>query len=476
MIAAFWLLPSANADGDLCAVSGIAIASDRGAIVSRNPSPESIENRTVDIEIYNSPLYVNSEDDQNMSLHFRLCTIPNDETIPHVTYEITIRQQFGGQPIFHDIFHSHTGLLTLVIQRPSNNTVQTPIIEATRDPALQNSWIASGPDGTINMISPIMHEIGTYYVSVNILGLNEDKIFVNKNNAPEFDMTLNVASELYGKILYNSQNYNVTIRSSYGKLQDFHFEPTHLKMSWSTFVNGNAPQIYNNNPFQEIIIPKSFTEFVKERFLNATVNGITWPSPVVAQPGTGLAEKNDIEVYIIGKPGPLRDLIQNDQGSNTTLKFSLLSLDYHTTSKYDTKPGGVKALVSWTPDPPNANSNTTVNVRFFNSTGTPLNGNVVYDIWGETDQGINLLEKDMLTATNGKGTTQLVFPQTGIYRVYLHVRGLFDPLAPNSIDNRLDGEGDGYVVVIPEFPTAFIVLSVSISLLILFSSRSKFKF
>ena len=81
-------------------------------------------------------------------MQFRLFDAVNNQTIQHVTYDISVFRGVGSsstttdKPLLRDFFHAHNGLLTLRIQ-----PAQGPItIYGEQDP-IPNAWVAiqAGP-------------------------------------------------------------------------------------------------------------------------------------------------------------------------------------------------------------------------------------------------------------------------------------------------------------------------------------------
>src|SRR5919197_4609272 len=110
-------------------------------LTQENLPPASIGNRKASLFVKVSPPILTTDKRQNAYMQFRLFDANNNQTIQHVTYEITVNKgtllslssssssssfpsssSSGQKPLLRDFFHAHNGLLTLKVQ-PSNGTL-----------------------------------------------------------------------------------------------------------------------------------------------------------------------------------------------------------------------------------------------------------------------------------------------------------------------------------------------------------------
>jgi hypothetical protein len=467
------MLPTANAYTS-CGVSGIGIASSNpgGNSIMYYPQPQRIGSRLTDIEVYAYP-YNASPQDQNTTLRISLCDTNSTTPILHVTYELSISPKNDTKPIFHDIFHSHAVLLTLNFQNPlGQNNVGSPTYDASRDSSLLNSRVALGPNGTINVTSPVLHKVGEYDINVKILGLDKDKIIYNENNAPSFHYYLRIGDRFFTHVSYKDQNYTILIAPYFGKVYDFSFDPNQPKLSWSLSANGTVgtSKIFSN-AIVSVHIQKPFTEFSGSPFpLNVSVNGITLPNHGVyfGMPFDD-PDSKDYFGILIDTTSALRGSaprINSSTYESATYSFSLSPIK-QTSVKYDEIPSRVLALVSWNPNPLLVNGSATATIKFFTRDGTPLK-NTVYDINMHPPTGQGFEGRTALVAKNSTDIQRYNFSQNGIYRMHLYVRGVSNSSFPYSIDNTLDGDADGYVFVVPEFPFTMLILVIGLASMVIF--------
>ena len=281
-----------------------------------------------------------------------------------------------------------------------------------------------------------------------------------QNNAPIFNSTTDVPDILQSEISHEKENYKIKIFST-EKIHDFNYDPLMMRLTWSVQVPREGILNHTHQIFSHVEIPKSFYEFARSPFLNMTINGILVPQPNVDLQSSHTTILSDF----LFSDSFLSNLAENQNSTTTLLTFSISPVTK--SSSYFGMNHGVWALVSWSPNPPVANSNSTANIKFFTSKGMPLE-NVVYGVYVYHKPGEYFEGKDPIVAKNGTDSEKLFFPKNNIYSLYLHVRGLSNSSAPHSIDNTLDGDAYGYVVVVPEFPLAIPILLASMISLIVF--------
>ena len=438
----------------LCAVSEWGIGGG-GASPIYDPQPQHIGDKDLDVEIriLQNP-YEGNYSSTVRSIQFRLCDTNGDNTILHTTYKITVTKEDNHEIVLDKIFHSHSGLLLLKIQ----NSSTTLIPEINQDPYLDNALVADS-NGTISMKGPFLWQPGAYDIKVKILGYDKDRL-VYENNAPVFKYTTDVPDILWEMISHGKESYKVKIFST-EKIQDFNYDPLTMRLAWSVHVPKEDILESTHQIFSHAEIPKSFYEFARSPFLNMTVNDILVLGPYVDLQSSHI----DILSDFLFSDSFLSNLAEHQNSSIASLTFSISPVT--TSSSHFVMNNGVWALVSWNPYPPVANVNSTANIKFFNSNGMPLK-NVVYDVYVYHKPGEYFEGKDMIIAKNGTDSEKLFFPKNGVYGIYLHVRGLSNSSAARSIDNTLDGDSFGYVVVVPEFPIAIPVLLIGIVSAIVF--------
>lgn len=414
-----------------CAISEWGIGGGT-ATPKYNPKPQNVLGKQLDVDIRNSQdLFNHDYNGTTRSMTFRLCDTNGDQTIPNTIYEIIITDE-NHYVIFDNVFYSNPGLLTLQIQ----NSSTTEIVSDTKQDSKLNNAFVSDSDGTVHLKSPFLWKPGPYYITVKILGYGTRGI-IFQNNVPTFDYTTDVPDILRPEVLHDNDTYKIKILST-EKIHDFKYDPIEMRLSWSVQVPRDDLLKPTHQLFSHVEIPKSFHEFSRSPFLNMTINGIQVTGSYVDTQSSHTNITADFPFSNLF----LSRLVEYQNSTMIPIIFSISPV-MKSSSHIDLN-HGVQALISWNPDPPVANSNSTANLKFFVN-GTLLQ-NVVYDVYMFHKPGEFFEGKDFIVAKNGTDHEELSFPKNSVYQVYVHVRGLYNSSAPHSVNDVLDGDGYGYVV------------------------------
>jgi hypothetical protein len=452
-----------------------------------NLPPATVGNRKASLFVKVSPPILTTENRQNAYTQFRLFDANNNQTIQHVTYEISVTRgtsssSSSDKPLLRDFFHAHNGLLTLKIQ-PTAGTVT---IYGEQDP-FQNAWVAD-PGGTINIKGPVLLEGGLYHFHVEIFGIDNDRNIFTPENAPKFDSYLSVGDVYHNNWNYQNHNYNTTLISYYDKISNnkINFDPIKKSFSWSMPFSWNLTRIQQQPVFvhEEMRLPKSWKGFGDSTRFNATVNGqplsgrslaidpFSYPTAMVVH---YLINKNDVlklaqqQQQLAG--GANHSNTNNNNNNAGVMKFDLLSpsatSQVATSSDLVTNTGGIHAAVSWSPNPLKPNSESTVKISFYDPvTSNPLSkSNIKYDMVILDKNGHALVTKQNLLAKNATDSQTITFPAKNIYQIQLQIKGLLN--VGQTPDFTRNGIARGYVVV-PEFSSssALLVLGLFVTLLL----------
>ena len=156
-------------------------------LTQENLPPATVGNRQASLFVKVSLPILVSTSKQDTFMQFRLFDAVNNQTIQHVTYDISVFRGAAGsssstttdKPLLRDFFHAHNGLLTLRIQ-----PTQGPItIYGEQDPIL-NAWVAD-PGGTINIRGPLLLQGGLYHFHVEIFTIDNDRSLFMPEQAPK---------------------------------------------------------------------------------------------------------------------------------------------------------------------------------------------------------------------------------------------------------------------------------------------------
>lgn len=450
-----------------------------------NLPPATVGNRKASLFIKVSPPILTTETKGNAFIQVRLFDANNNQTIQHVTYEITITKGIsssgGEKPLLRDFFHAHNGLLTLKIE-PSNSPLQ---IFGDRDP-FQNAWV-SDPGGTVNIKGPILLEGGLYHFQVSIFGIDNDRNIFVPENAPKFDSYLSVGDVYRYNVAYQNHNYNTTLISYYDKVKGFKFDPENIVFSWSMPFDWNLSRIKQQNIFvhEEFKVPKAWKGLGDSRSFNATVNGneISGRSLAIDP----FSSKNALIVHYLLNKNEIVNLAEEIQktqtvnssgtrGSNNTSNMSSNSLNtpnknttpelmlftlssnalnnksniQATSSDLVTDTGGIHVSASWSPLPLSPDTKSKLKINFSDAfASTSLNASVKYDLKILDKSGKIILKKENLVAKDATDTQIISFPAKEIYQLEVSIKGLMRP-GQAVPDVTRNGVARG-IVVVPEF-------------------------
>jgi hypothetical protein len=346
-------------------------------LTQENLPPASVGNRKASLFVKVSPPILTTDNRQDAYMQFRLFDANNNQTIQHVTYEITVNKgtllSFSSsssplsnqKPLLRDFFHAHNGLLTLKVQ-PSNGTLT---VYGEQDP-FQNAWVAD-PGGTINVKGPVLLEGGLYHFHIEIFSIDNDRNIFLPQNAPKFDSYLSVGDIYRNKWNYQNQVYNTTLISYYDKINNLKFDPAKKSFSWTMPFNWNLSRIQEQPIFvhEEMRLPKSWKGFGDSPRFNATVNDQTLSGRSVAIDPFSFPDAMVVH-YLINKNDIIKlaqqqqqqqgqqQAANNNNNNNSVMRFTLLTpsasaqqQQIATSSDLVTNTGGIHAAVSWSPNP-----------------------------------------------------------------------------------------------------------------------------
>ena len=454
-------------------------------LTQENLPPASLGNREGSLFIKISPPIYTTDTKGDAYLQFRLFDAKTNETVQHVTYDISVSKGANPaeeeKPLVRDFFHAHNGLLTLKVE-PTNGSLT---IFGDRDP-FQAAYVAD-PGGTINLRGPVLQEGGLYRIDVQIFGVDNDRNIFVPEDAPKFETFLSVGDIFnFDNLTYEGRSFNTTLISYYDRIDDFNFNSTSGDFSWSMPFYYNVTRLKANPIFvhEEIKLPK---DLFGTSIFNATVNGqpisgrtlaidpFTSPDAVILH---YLINKNDV-IRIANEWQMEQGLNATAAGQNSTstpasvqqvslgagagsnsqnvtgvMEFTLgteqpgiqteitngttngtgtqgQSAAASTTSANATSTdllsdtGGIHVNVLWSPTPIQLNTETTAMFNFTDAfSGGDLNADVFYDLSVLDSNGSQVFEKKGLTANDSQGRQAIRFPAAGTYQLALTITGL----------------------------------------------------
>jgi hypothetical protein len=464
-------------------------------LTQENLPPASLGDREGSLFVKISPPIYTTQTEGNAYMQFRLFDAKTNETVQHVTYDIEVSKganpAAGEKPLVRDFFHAHNGLLTLKVE-PTNGSMT---IFGDRDP-FQAAYVAD-PGGTINLRGPVLQEGGLYKLDIQIFAVDNDRNLFVPEDAPKFETFLSVGDVFnFDNLTYQGTLFNSTLISYYDKIDDFNFNSTTGKFSWSMPFYYNVQRLEENPIFvhEELKLPKAL---FGSSIFNATVNG---------QPISGRTLAIDpftspdavILHYLINKNDVVKIAKEWQQQSNSTtaaapstrpvsleagdtasgvMEFALTTTQpgaptvvgtaspgqaataaptssvNATSTDLLSDTGGIHVNVDWSPTPIPMNAESSAKFNFTDAfSGGDLNADVLYDLSALDSNGAQAFEKTGLTAKNSQDTQAIKFPAAGIYQIVLTIKGIQQTPADQKsetppIDNTRNGIARGTVVV-----------------------------
>lgn len=416
----------------------------------------SLEGRDARLSVSVNPPVLTSATQEDAYVQFRLFDAATNETIRYSTWDITIEKGVGDDSdrLLRDVFHTESGLLTLKVQPQEAETVT--ILGRQED--FLKAWVAD-PGGTINLRGPIFLEGGLYHFGIRILGIDSIRELFPEDRVSSFDSWLSVGDVFSESVNYEGNAYNTTIISYYDRVNEFDFNEQDKSFNWAMPFDWNTTRIGQTSIFvhEEVKIPKAMQGIGDSLSFKATVNGVPVAgSKIVVDPYT--SESELVLHYLLNK-GDILSLAETVPAEAEQMSFSFApssEVVEETTTEISTDTGGVNVALEWTPDPLNADTESTVKTTFSDAfSGEPLDdADVMYDLRILDMNGTLVHSEAGLTANGGTDTQTIDFPSNENYRIEIQVQGLARD--GGSVDKTRNGIARGLVVV-PEFPVGALV-------------------
>ncbi len=390
-----------------------------------NLPPASVGNRNVQLFIKLTPPIITSDTSQPREIYMRVFDANTNQSIIHDSMFITITKH--DQLLMRDLFHTHTGELTLDVT--PTNTPGTWTIQGDQEPFL-NAWV-NQQGGPIPVFADALGEGGLYHIHIELFAIDYDNNIFTPDQAPKWDSYLSVGDISNHNVVYNSNTYNTTVISYYDKINnDFNFDPSKVQVSYSMPFDWNITRIASQPIFvhEEIHIPKSFKDFTNTPTYTATVNGyqITGRRLIVDPYTLG----DTVIAHILLNKLDIQNIANQIPSGTNTMSFTLAPAKPNvvTSSSVLTDFGGWGVTLGWNPTQIAANSQNNLKLSFFDAfTQQPVNGDVNYDLKVLDNNGNTILSKTNLTAINAVDTQTLNLPGNGIYNVQINIKSIVGP-------------------------------------------------
>ena len=405
-----------------------------------NLPPATVGNRQASLFVKISPPILTSETVQDTFLQLRLFDANNNQTIPHTSYFIAVKK--NNELLMRDLFHSHSGLITIKIQ-PTNTPGKWQVF-GDHEP-FQEGWTSTNDQ--VSVKAPILLEGGLYHFAIEIFGIDNDRNLFVPEEAPKFDSYLSVGDIYHQKISYQTKSYDTTIISYYDEVNNFKFDESKKLLSFSMPFNWDMSRIENQNIFvhEEIQIPKLFKEFTDTSTFTAKVNGIPLVGRMLA---VDPYSKEDALIlhYLINK-NDILEMAKKISSDKKTMDFTLSpgNADVVTSTEILTDFGGIRAQLGWSPTNLKTNSKTDLTITFFDAfSGQKVAGDVKYDLKILDKNGNAAFSKTDLNAINAINTQSINFANNGVYNLEIDIKSI---TINGKTDTSRPGIARGYVMI-----------------------------
>ena len=405
-----------------------------------NLPPATIGNRQASLFVKISPPILTSETVQDTFLQLRLFDANNNQTIPHTSYFITIKK--NNELLMRDLFHSHSGLITIKIQ-PTNTPGKWQVF-GDHEP-FQGGWTSTNDQ--VSVKAPILLEGGLYHFAIEIFGIDNDRNIFIPEEAPKFDSYLSVGDIYHQKISYQTKSYDTTIISYYDEVNNFKFDESKKLISFSMPFNWDMSRIENQNIFvhEEIQIPKSFKEFTDTSTFTAKVNGIPLIGRMLAV--DPYSKEDELILHYLINKNDILEMSKKVSSTTKTMDFTLSpgNADTQTSTEILTDFGGFRTELRWLPTDLKANTKANLGVAFFDGfSGNQVLGDVKYDLKILDKNGDVTFSVTELNAVGAVGSQSLIFPHDGVYTLEIDIKSI---TINGKTDSSRLGIARGYVVI-----------------------------
>lgn len=446
-----------------------------------NLPPANVGNRKISLFIKINPPIITWGNNQDRYLLFRWFDANTNQTIQHTTFLVEVVNR--TTLLMQGVFHTHSGILSLRIN-PSNNPSDWKIIGTPKQFLDSYMYLPQG-NGTIDLVAPILGNGGLYHIYVELITMDSDQNIFKPQDAPKFDAYLSVGDISNHTISYNGNSYHTEIISYYDKINNYTFDQSKIKVSWSIPFDWDTKRFQDLPIFvhEEVHFPKTFKEFASTPTYVANVNGNPITGRELVVDPYSLADT--VVAHILLNKVDIENVAKKIDPHASTMDFEIspATANVQTSSSVFTDFGGWRIKLGWSTTTLEANTQNSLKLTFFDAfTEKQVAGDVNYDIKILDKDGSTVLSEAGLTAKGGSGTLSINLPNIGIYRIEINIKDIINNGLP---DKSRVGVGRGDLVIpstateetVPEFDSlAEMIITISIIGVIAMSRKFRFHF
>ena len=256
--------------------------------------PASVGDRLATVRVDMKPAFLLAEAPQDATIEMKFFDTKTNNAILHVTYFVTLTK--GDKVLMRDWFHAHDGDLFIKVRPTQQSSV---VLNAPQDP-IMNGYVGS-KDAPVLAQGPIFVEGGLYHFAIEIFTIDFDNTILDP--PLKFDAYVSIGETTTFSVSSGGEE-QVSVRTYYDKTQEFNFDEENKFVKFSMPFNWDK-QYLNQVPLvhQEIVIPRSFTELVADKY-TGVVNGIRLPESAV------MLDDSDPSVLVVHYMIPNQQLLQ----------------------------------------------------------------------------------------------------------------------------------------------------------------------
>lgn len=405
-----------------------------------NLPPASVGNLKLSLFVKLDPPIITTNLDRDRTLTFRLFDADTNQTIPHDTLLVTVTKH--DKLLLRDKFHTHDGVLTLVINPTTTIGKWTVYGNA-------NDVLGWTPDigQPVRVLAPILGEGGLYHINVQVISMQNDKNTFTVDQIPNFDSYLSVGDISNHTITYQNNQFDTTLISYYDKTSNFNFDESKKQFSWTMPFDWDTSRFQNRPIFihEELHVPKAFKDFADTPTYSASAQGFALTGRrIIVDPYT---QGESMIVHLFINKFDLLNIAKTVPNGTSTISFSVApeKPNVQTSSSLLTDFGGWHIKLGWNPTSLTANSQNNLKLTFLDAfTEQQVTGDVNYDIQLQDKDGNTLWSNNGAVAQSGTDTQTLSLPDNGIYGIVVKINSIVNNGLP---DKTRMGMGRGNVVI-----------------------------
>ena len=286
-------------------------------LTQENLPPASVGDRDASLFIKISPPILTKDTVGDKFLELRLFDAKTGETIKHTSFFVTVDK--GGVLLMRDLFHTHSGNLTIKIQ--SEDIELNDVIVYGDEEPFQGGWTSINDKITVK--APILLDAGLYHFEIEIFGIDNDRNIFVQSDAPRFDSWLSVGDIFNQQVLSGGKPYDLSVTSYYDEIKNFNYDESKKSISFSMPFNWDTSRLEKQNVFvhEEIHFPTAFKEFSQAGTYKAAVNGFPVTGRMLIADPYSL-DNTLILHYLLSKENIL-DIAKTIKPGTKTMDFSL---------------------------------------------------------------------------------------------------------------------------------------------------------